>query len=76
MGTSGAGKTTAAARLAAALGSKHLDLDELAWLPGWEKQNADAMNRQLAEELRPIAASRWAVGRYPVVTPGRRRREK
>jgi len=35
VGTSGSGKTTFAARLAAAQGVRHIDLDAVTWQPGW-----------------------------------------
>jgi adenylate kinase family enzyme len=35
VGTSGSGKTTFAAALAAATGVRHIDLDAVTWQPGW-----------------------------------------
>lgn len=36
VGTSGAGKTTFSAALAARLGCTHVELDRLYWGPGWQ----------------------------------------
>lgn len=38
IGTTGAGKSHLAARIAARAGYPHTDLDDLFWLPGWKKQ--------------------------------------
>lgn len=41
VGTSGSGKTTFAARLAARLDVPHLELDEVFWDAGWTKRDPD-----------------------------------
>ena len=62
IGTSGSGKSTSGERLAKALGSAFIELDELYWAPNWQpKPTADflALVRQAA------AAERWvAAGNY------------
>ena len=42
VGATGSGKTTFAATLAATLGVRHIDLDELFWNPGWVESDSDA----------------------------------
>lgn len=41
IGTSGSGKTYLAARLAAALGYPHIELDTLHWLPDWQERSLE-----------------------------------
>lgn len=36
VGTSGSGKTTMARELSVLLGTPHIELDALQWLPGWQ----------------------------------------
>ena len=43
IGSSCAGKTTLGAQLGRELNIKHIDLDELNWLPGWEEVGKQAM---------------------------------
>jgi adenylate kinase family enzyme len=62
VGTSGAGKTTFAARLAAALGSAHIELDALHWLPEWQERPDEDFRRLVVEA---VAAGAWvADGNY------------
>ena len=62
IGTSGAGKTTVARRLAAARGVPHVELDALHWLPGWVERDRDAFRSLLQAELEAPA---WVVdGNY------------
>jgi adenylate kinase family enzyme len=62
IGTSASGKTTFAARLAHRLGSVHVELDQLHWLPGWEMRPLDDF-RELVRQV--AAGERWVIdGNY------------
>jgi adenylate kinase family enzyme len=63
VGSSGAGKTWLASRLAAALGVPHVELDAIHHGPNWQALTADEMRRQL--EVRCPADGTWvADGNY------------
>lgn len=65
VGTSSAGKTTLARRLAEELNAPHIELDALYWLPGWQGRDKDEFRRLVAER---IAAERWVIdGNYIAV---------
>lgn len=70
IGTSGSGKTTFAAALAAKLGVAHVDLDAINWQPGWKdlnSQDPEAFRRRVA---RAVAADAWvSCGNYSTVRP-------
>lgn len=62
VGTSCSGKTTLAAAIAARLGSPHVELDALHWLPDWVERPADEF-RALVDEA--TSGERWAAdGNY------------
>jgi adenylate kinase family enzyme len=62
VGTSGAGKTTLARRLAARLNAPPVDLDELFWEPGWKTASDEVFRARLEEAL---LAQSWVVsGNY------------
>jgi adenylate kinase family enzyme len=62
IGSSCAGKTTFAIRLARALGSPQTDLDELFWAPNWQAKPLDEF-RRLTEQV--ASCERWVVsGNY------------
>jgi adenylate kinase family enzyme len=68
VGTSGAGKTTLARRIAALLQLPHIELDAINWQPGWR----DLSRRAPEEFARGVAAAieteRWvADGNYSLV---------
>ena len=67
VGTSGAGKTHFAKRLAGLLDAPHVELDALFWLPGWvQRERADFK----AQVRQAIAPERWVVdGNYSRVRP-------
>jgi adenylate kinase family enzyme len=65
IGTSCAGKTTFAGDLAARLGTAHIELDRLHWLPDWQARPNEEF-RDLVREA--IKAERWVVdGNYSKV---------
>jgi adenylate kinase family enzyme len=65
IGTSGAGKTTLARRLSAALDLPHLELDSIFHQAGWEPLPDDEFRRQVAAFC---AGDRWVTcGKYAVV---------
>ncbi|MBK1689218.1 AAA family ATPase [Rubrivivax gelatinosus] len=64
IGTSGAGKSTFAKRLAARLGVPRVELDALHWLPGWTARDPDDFRARVAEA---VAGEAWvADGNYSV----------
>jgi adenylate kinase family enzyme len=67
VGTSGAGKSTTGAKLAAGLGHPFVELDELFWGPNWQPKREE----QFVSLVRAAAAGeRWVVaGNYGVARP-------
>ncbi len=62
VGSPGAGKTTLARELAAALGGDHIELDSLNHMPGWTERPRDEFRALLSERLE---SPTWAVcGNY------------
>jgi ATPase subunit of ABC transporter with duplicated ATPase domains len=62
VGTTGAGKTTFARRLAARLGAPHVELDALYWGPGWTRH--ESFQRDV---LAATKQPRWVIdGNYRV----------
>jgi adenylate kinase family enzyme len=67
VGTSGAGKTTFAAGLAARLGVPHVELDALHWEAGWVEAAPDVFRERVE---RAVADEGWVIdGGYRVVRP-------
>jgi adenylate kinase family enzyme len=65
VGTSGAGKTTLAHRLAEILGVPHIELDALHWDPGWQMADPDVFARRVAEAA---SGDAWVMdGNYSAV---------
>ena len=65
VGSSCAGKTTFARRLAAALGRPYVELDHLHWAPDWQPKPAQEFHALVAQAA---AADHWvADGNYTVV---------
>ncbi|MDX1648999.1 MAG: hypothetical protein R3263_04015, partial [Myxococcota bacterium] len=65
VGTSGAGKTVLARRLARLLGAPHVELDALHWGPGWTPAPEARFRARVTEAL---AGPRWVCdGNYRVV---------
>ena len=61
-GTSCSGKSELARRLAPLLGSPHVELDDLHWLPGWKERPAEEF-RALVSRI--VATDRWIIaGNY------------
>lgn len=59
VGTTGAGKTTFARRLAGRLDCPHFDLDELFWGPAWTPVAREVFRARVSVAL---AGERWTVG--------------
>jgi adenylate kinase family enzyme len=51
VGTSGSGKSTAAKEIAKLLSLKHVEIDDLLWLPNWTKRDPSELQSLLQEEL-------------------------
>lgn len=66
IGASGAGKSTFARRLSAALGAPHVELDAINWQPGWRDlsgQDPEEFRRRVSAAL---AADAWVSdGNFP-----------
>jgi adenylate kinase family enzyme len=60
VGTTGSGKTTVAAALAAAMGLRHIELDTLHWEPGWQEAEAAVFETRLHAAL-AAAPHGWVV---------------
>jgi adenylate kinase family enzyme len=58
-GTSGAGKTTLARRLAARLGVPHIEIDAINWQPGWRGLNEDDPDAFARRVGQALAADSW-----------------
>ncbi|MDQ3553411.1 MAG: adenylate kinase [Chloroflexota bacterium] len=68
VGTSAAGKTTFARRLAAILDVPHVELDALNWGPGWTEADPDVFRARVAAAL--DASEGWVVdGGYSHLRP-------
>jgi adenylate kinase family enzyme len=67
VGTSGSGKTTLATRLSAALGLERIELDAVAWQPGWNAlhlNDPEEFRRRVAEAA---SGERWVCdGNYRI----------
>src|SRR5688572_19828588 len=67
-GTSGAGKTTLAHRLAARLGVPHVELDAINWQPDWRGLNDDDPAEFVLRVERALATESWVCdGNYGTV---------
>lgn len=67
VGTSGSGKSTTGRRLAAQLGARFVELDELHWGPNWQPK-PDEEFVSLARDA--VRGERWVVaGNYSLVRP-------
>jgi adenylate kinase family enzyme len=68
VGTSGAGKTTLALRLARQLGLPHVELDAINWQPGWRDLTRHDPGEFIRRVAAVIAADNWiADGNYGTV---------
>jgi adenylate kinase family enzyme len=56
VGPTGSGKTTVAARLAAVLGARFVDLDALFWKPNWTRSDPDEFRTRVAGST---SGGRW-----------------
>jgi len=67
IGTSGSGKSTVGARLAAVLGARFIELDELFWGPDWQPKPQETFVALVRDAA---AGDRWVVaGNYGVARP-------
>lgn len=65
IGTSCSGKTTLAASIARVLGSKHIELDALHWLPDWKERPTEEFRQKTHDA---IQAEFWSCdGNYSTV---------
>lgn len=68
VGSSGAGKTTFARRLAQAIGGDHIELDAINWQAGWRDLNTHDPEEFRRRTAKAVAAERWAAcGNYSKV---------
>ena len=62
IGTSCSGKTTFASRLSRILGTKHIEMDTLNWLPEWEERGTPELRELTRQE---ISSQEWVLdGNY------------
>lgn len=62
VGSSGSGKSTFARRLAAVLGSPHVEMDALHWLPDWQERAGPEFGAEIAAA---VSGERWVLdGNY------------
>lgn len=54
LGVTGSGKTTAARRVAGALGAKHIELDALWWGPNWTASDPEDFRERLAAAIEGV----------------------
>jgi adenylate kinase family enzyme len=67
-GTSGAGKTTLARRIATGLEVPHIELDAINWQSGWRDLTRNDPDEFVRRVILPIAAEAWVVdGNYAPV---------
>jgi adenylate kinase family enzyme len=67
IGSSGSGKTTFAARLAAAQGVRHIDLDAVTWQPGWVALHETDLDEFIRRVSALMAEDAWvSCGNYAV----------
>jgi adenylate kinase family enzyme len=67
-GTSGAGKTTLARRLAGRLGVPHIELDAINWQRGWRGLHADDPTLFAARVAQALSSQSWVCdGNYSAV---------
>lgn len=68
IGTSGAGKTTLARKIAGRLGLPHIELDAINWQPGWRDLDRHDRPEFVRRVAQAIQAERWvADGNYASV---------
>lgn len=59
IGSSCSGKTTLGRRLGQTLNIKHIDLDDLNWLPGWQESSKDDLRAKIRNEIQGIDS--WVI---------------
>lgn len=59
IGCSCAGKTTLGARLGRELGLKHIDLDDLHWLPNWQPETIENLRDKISEAIEGV--DNWVI---------------
>jgi adenylate kinase family enzyme len=67
IGTSGAGKTTFASRVAERLGLPHIEFDAIFWRPNWEESDRDEFRSAIAAALDGAIDGWVADGNYSAV---------
>jgi adenylate kinase family enzyme len=70
IGSSGAGKSTFARRLAAALACPHVELDAINWQPGWRGLHEHDPEELARRAVAALSGEAWVTdGNYTVVRP-------
>jgi adenylate kinase family enzyme len=70
IGSSGAGKSTFARKLAAVLGAGHVELDAINWQPGWRGLHEHDPEEFVRRAEAALAGEAWVTdGNYGVVRP-------
>jgi len=66
LGVTGSGKTTAGARIARAIGARHVELDALYWGPNWTAGEPEAFREQVRAAIE--GCERWVTdGGYATI---------
>lgn len=59
IGSSCSGKTTLGRKLGAEIGLKHIDLDDLNWLPNWQESKHEDLRQKIKDEIHNV--ENWVI---------------
>ena len=59
IGSSCSGKTTLGANLGKQMGLKHIDLDDLHWLPNWQHVDMETLRQKISDEIEGVEG--WVI---------------